>query len=206
MTPDLQMLETELRDFHAAALDDSFLSRMEAAADGTITELTSEEVRFEAFLRQNSPTAIQPDFLTKLGTIVHDVPFAVNEKVVLFPKKNHAQKPDRKQRSMWAAAAAVAFIGGITAMMIPSGNQPNTNVVKAPANTNHSSTKLTPASFNRDLSEVSDEGIVWKDNKKPHRLVRVLCKDQVTLKDADGRTYQVEQPRVEYMLVPAETD
>jgi hypothetical protein len=28
----------------------------------------------------------------------------------------------------------------------------------------------------------------------------------VTLKDANGRTVQVEQPRVEYMLVPAKTD
>ena len=30
--------------------------------------------------------------------------------------------------------------------------------------------------------------------------------DLVTLKDAAGRTYQVEQPRVEYILVPAQTD
>jgi hypothetical protein len=34
----------------------------------------------------------------------------------------------------------------------------------------------------------------------------VVYKDLVTLKDASGRTVQVEQPRVEYMLVPAKTD
>jgi hypothetical protein len=28
----------------------------------------------------------------------------------------------------------------------------------------------------------------------------------VTLKDPSGRTYQVEQPRVEYIFVPAKTD
>ncbi len=206
MTPDPPTLEAELRDFHAAALDEKFLNRMEAAADGTLAELTSEEIRFETFLRQTSPAPIHPDFLTNLEAIVRDVPFAVNEKIVLFPKKNHEQQPLKKQRSMWAAAAAVALIGGITALTIPSGNQTKTAVVKTPSTINFASAKLTPASFNRDLSEVSDEGIIWKDNNSPHRLMRVVCKDQVTLKDANGRTYQIEQPRVEYMLVPAKTD
>jgi hypothetical protein len=206
MTPDSSTLEAELRDMHAAALDDAFLSRLEAAAEGTLTELNSEEIRFEAFLRQTSPAAIAPDFLAKLENVVSDVAFPVNEKIVLFPKKNHAQKSQKKQRSMWAAAAAVAFIGGATALMIPAKNQLNGNVAKAPAPISQTSPKLTPASFNRDLGEVSEEGIIWKANNSPHRLMRVVCKDQVTLKDAHGRTYQVEQPRVEYMLVPAETD
>ena len=63
-----------------------------------------------------------------------------------------------------------------------------------------------PAGFNRGLSEVHDEGVVWKSNSQPHSVVRVVYKDLVTLKDASGRTVQVEQPRVEYMLVPAKTD
>jgi hypothetical protein len=37
-------------------------------------------------------------------------------------------------------------------------------------------------------------------------VVRVVYKDHVTLRDASGRTMEVEQPRVEYMLVPDKTD
>ena len=73
--------------------------------------------------------------------------------------------------------------------------------VARPANGN-----FVPASFNRGVSEVHDEGVVWKSNNQPHSLVRVVYKDKITLRDKQGRTFQVEQPRVEYMLVPAKTN
>jgi hypothetical protein len=34
----------------------------------------------------------------------------------------------------------------------------------------------------------------------------MIYKEQVTLKDANGRVYQMEQPRVEYILVPTKND
>ena len=40
---------------------------------------------------------------------------------------------------------------------------------------------------------------VWQADDDTVRILR-------TLKDANGATYQVEQPRVEYILVPAKTD
>jgi hypothetical protein len=79
------------------------------------------------------------------------------------------------------------------------------SVPSAPV-TNSANGNFVPAGFNRGLSEVHDEGVVWKSNSQPHSVVRVVYKDLVTLKDANGRTVQVEQPRVEYMLVPAKTD
>jgi hypothetical protein len=94
--------------------------------------------------------------------------------------------------------------------MIPTGKAPVNQTRLATKSsapvTASASGNLTPASFNRGLSEVHDEGVVWKSNNQPHTVVRVVYKDMITLKDANGRTIQVEKPRVEYMLVPAKTD
>ena len=209
MTPDQLSIEAELRELQAAALDEGLLLRLEAAADGSLTQLSREEIRFEAFLRETSPARLPNDFLAGLETIVHEVPFSMNDKVVLFPKANAVAKP-RKSRPMWGAAAAVALSGAITALMIPAGKPPtNTLSVTKPdtqAVNNTAAGNFVPASFNRGLSEVRDEGVVWKSNQQPHSVVRVVYKDIITLKDENGRTFQVEQPRVEYLLVPAKTD
>jgi hypothetical protein len=207
MTPDQPSLEAELRDLHAATLDEALLARLEAAADGTLTRLSPGESRFEELLRESSPARLSPRFTASLESILSEVPFPVDGKILLFPK---AAVRARQPRPIWGAAAAVALIGAITALMIPAGKAPvnptrqvavTSPPVTAPANPN-----LVPASFNRGLSEVHDEGVVWKSNNQPHTVVRVVYKDLLTLKDTNGRTFQVEQPRVEYMLVPAKTD
>ncbi len=213
MKQDHASLEAELRALQAAMLDDELLLRLEAAADGTQTQPTREELRFEESLRKHSPAPLSPAFLAQLEAVVHEVPFSVNEKIVLFPKGQQGkQKPAASaNRSMWGAAAAVAVIGAISAFMIPAGTAPqnvarqDTSPVSAPV-ANTDSGNLVPASFNRGVSEVSDEGIVWKSDNQPHSVVRVVYQDRITLKDAQGRTYQVEQPKVKYMLVPAKTD
>ena len=209
MTHDPPSLEVQLRELQASALDEALLSRLEAAADGTLTALSHEEIRFEAVLRKTSPAGLSADFLAQLEAIVHEVPFAVNEKIVLFPKANTAVHA-RRQRPLWGAAAAVALIGATTALLMPAGKTSDKLVsqvtqvsspVARPANGN-----FVPASFNRGVSEVHDEGVVWKSNNQPHSLVRVVYKDMITVRDKQGRTFQVEQPRVEYMLVPAKTN
>lgn len=214
MKQDHASLEAELRTLQAAMLDDELLLRLEAAADGTQTQLTREELRFEESLREISPARLSPDFLARLEAVMHEVPFSVNEKIVLFPKGQQGKQAPaaRGNRPMWAAAAAVAAIGAISAFMIPAGRAPqdvarqDTPQVSAPLAANTDSGNLIPASFNRGVSEVSDQGIVWKSNNQPHSVVRVVYQDRITLKDADGRTYQVEQPKVKYMLVPAKAD
>jgi hypothetical protein len=208
MTPDPPTLEAELRSLQATPLDDeALLARLEAAADGTLTELEPQELRFEEFLRHASPARITTDFLAELETIVQHVPFPINEKIVLFPKKNNASPSQQKPYPKWAAAAAVAIIGAASALLILPAKNSNPSIAQAaPTFISQKAANLVPASFNRDLGEVSEEGIVWKSNNQPHRVLRVAYKDQTTLKDSAGRTFQVEQPRVEYILVPAKTD
>jgi hypothetical protein len=209
MTPDQPALEARLRDLHAVALDESFLDRLEAAADGTWTTLSPQEISFEHQLRKISPVKLGPEFMAELEKIVRDVPFHADEKIVHFPTKM-ATSAARRQRPIWGAAAAVALIGAATALMMPSSkspdNKPRPVASASKPGAGYDSQNFIPASFNRNLSAVHDEGVIWKSNKQPHSVVRVIYKDQVTLKDANGRIVQVVQPRVEYMLVPAKAD
>lgn len=226
MNPELPDLDAELRGLRATALDEALLLRLEACADGTFAQLNSEELRFEAKLRETRPAPLDAAFLADLGKIFHEVPFPVNEKIVLFPKANNVANNAatgerlKRQRPMWAAAAAVALIGAATALLMPSGNTGpryagsekggGATTGRPPGITSppafNASNNIVPASFNRGVSEVNDEGIVWNGNNQPHNKVRVVYKDKMTVKEENGRTYQVEQPRVHYLLVPAHTD
>lgn len=209
MNPDLSSLEAQLRDLRPAPLDEALLSRLDAAADGTLAELTAEEIRFETGLRANRPAKLPADFLAELEGIVRGAPFAAEEKIVPFPHACPAVA--RRKRPRWAAAAAVALIGAASALLMPESKPISPIASQPPPQTstpipNTDNGGLVPAAFNRGVSEVRDEGIVWKSNNQPHNLVRVVYQDKATLKDRSGRIVEVERPRVEYMLVPARTD
>jgi len=211
MNPDHPSLEALLRELRAAPLDEALLSRLDAAAEGSLARLSPEETRFEAQLRGTAPAALSADLLARLENVVRDVPFETDKRIVPFPSARPAAAEHHRKRPMWAAAAAVALIGAASALLMPDGKSPAPVAVRT---TPHSSPPATgnlpgnfvPAAFNRGVSEVHDEGVVWKSNNQPHNLVRVVYKELTTLKDENGRTFQVEQPRVQYMLVPAKTD
>lgn len=206
MTPDSASLETELRKLQAATLDDAFFSRLDAAADGTLTVLSPEEIRFESFLRQTTAASLPRDFLAQLETVVFTTPFAVDEKILLFPKVGQKPAKPRKQTSIWAAAAAVALIGGLSALIIPEGKQPNDITHFQTSINPPNSGNFIPASFDRNLSNVKNEGTIWNDEQQPQSVIRVEYKDKIIYKDSMNRTFQIEQPRVQYMSVPAKTD
>ncbi len=209
MTHDPLSLEATLHDLQATMLDEAFLTRLEAAVDETLMQLSREEIRFEEFLREMKPAELTSDFIAQLEKVVHEIPFAVDEKIVLFPKANRSPSV-HNSRPMWAAAAAVALIGGLTALMIPTHKPSRSIAIRTTQDpalaTNTASGNFVPASFNSGISEVHDEGIVWNTKTQPHSVVRMVYKDSITLKDKIGRTFQVEQPRIEYILVPANTD
>ena len=43
--------------------------------------------------------------------------------------------------------------------------------------------------------------MIWQSNQQPHRVLKVVYQDRVTYRDPSGKTYQVEQPRVEPLLL-----
>ncbi len=208
MKQDPPTLDGELRKLQGASLDDAFLARLEGSAAGTWTELTRDEIQFEAYLRQFSPAGVPAEFLTRLVSVTRSVHFTVDEKIVLFPKEHDAGRASKKV-PIWAAAAAVAFIGAASALMIPSQNSSRPiaqNSLTSPAYPSAVPQNFVPATFNRGLSAVHDEGIVWKDNKQPQRLLRFVYMEKMTYKDANGRIVEVEQPKALYRLLPEKTD
>ncbi len=213
---DSKKLEQALRDLGPAPLGEDFLGRLEGAAEGTLAVLSAEEIRHEKALRAHRPLALPADFLACLEGVVADVPFVKDEKIVLFTKaaKTAPVAARRAQaRPMWAAAAAVALIGAATALFIP-GRQAVTGTVAArpvvldqAAGPISADPNFRAAGFTRGLGEVADQGVAWDGGAgQPHRVVRVKYLDRVTLKDKDGRTYEVEQPRFEYILIPEKVD
>lgn len=210
MPDDLATLEAELGRCCSAALDEELMQRLEACAGGIMEKLNSNEVQFEKILGRSRPAGLDADFLARLEAVVHEIPFAVDEKIVIFPKAavTHARQDSRPS---WSAAAAVAVIGAVSAFFVPTGKAPDAIVRQE--STPPPATRLAapfpnfaPASFNRGVSEVRDEGVVWESRNQPLTRVRVVYMDRIILKDARGRTVVVEQPRVEYMMLPAKTD
>lgn len=217
MSQDLSSLEKELNNLRAASLDEALLARMEACAAGSWTQLYPTEIALEKELRLSRPSGLDPELASRLESVLAAVPFHVDEKIVVFPKVSASSKAPvhkvRKDRA-WAAVAAVAVIGAFSAFLIPapgpgentagtggSGSSPSpAQASEAPA---VASGGLVPAGFNRGLSEASDHGVIWASGNRPHRVLKVVYQERVNFKDADGRTYQIEQPRVEYILVPA---
>jgi hypothetical protein len=207
MPHNLTSIETELRKLSAAPLDESLLARLEECAAGDWTTLSPGEAHFEQQLRGTPPAKLPASLMASLEATLEAIPFPVEQKIVRFPKQKTAP---RGNRGWWSAAAAVAITGALTAFFVPMGSKPakvagGPTPVPSPLSTSYAN-GLVPAGFNRGLSEASDQGVIWQSNDQPHRVVRVVYRDRVTMKDADGRTYQMEQPRVEYILMPEKTD
>ena len=212
ISSDTKELEQALRDLDPAALDQGFLARLGAAAEGHLVILTEAEIRFEKSLAGHVPAVLSPEFMRSLESVVAGVQFPVNNKIVLFPKTAPLQKRPaaRRNRPMWAAAAAVALIGGSAALLLPERAPGNSTLARNPSTTTAPSTSgpsnYTPYVFNTGFSDARDEGVSWHQADKPHRVVRVTYIDRITMKNAKGETFVVERPRTEVMLVPEKMD
>lgn len=105
-------------------------------------------------------------------------------------------------------AAAVALLGALAALLLDPVAEPMSadgrpDPSEAPSLSPRQD--IQPAQFSRDLSTAVDAGIIWPDNSQPHRVLKVVYTDRITMTREDGSSYQVEKPRVEYILVPAES-
>ena len=208
MSLDPSSLEAELRCLRPSALDRPLLERLEACTAHTWSELQPEESQLQQQLLTLAPAPVPPALLASLEAILLRVPFSDDHNIVRF-QKPQALSP-KIRRAWWSAAAAVALSGALAALMVPTRHSPS-NIAQAPAKPSATQPapatgNLVPAGFKRGLSEARDEGFIWPSNDQAHRVLKIVYKDHVTLKDADGKTYQVEHPRVEYILVPAKTD
>ncbi|MFD0895787.1 hypothetical protein KBB96_02300 [Luteolibacter ambystomatis] len=210
MNDDLHDIEACLASLRPAVPDSALLARLEQAAHGSLVRPTAEEMRMEALLGGHEPLTLPPDLMRSLEGIVANAPFHVDEKIVMFTKPNAAPAPVRRYRPM-AAAAAVALLGGLTALMMPAGKAPSTGPVRvagSPVTSNDD--RVAPASFSpsgygRDVQDAKDEGVIWK-NGRPYRVMRATFKEKASFTNSEGRKVEFEQPREELILVPEKID
>lgn len=209
--------EQKLSAMQPGKLDEGFMSRLVATAEGSICELNPEELEYENFLRAFAPRQMPAAQHASLVEAIRNTPFHVDEKIVLFHKSashlgGKVHKPaTRRFRFNLAAAAAVALLGSLSALLIPtqdlqiSGQQaPDQRV--APVTDSAVSKAYAPAGFNRNLRDTHDEGVIWNGANRPHRVLRFTYTDRMTLKNDQGETMQVERPREEYILIPEKLD
>ena len=208
MSHELSAFESDLQRLRAAPLDAALLERLDACTANTWTRPDPAATSIEQHLQQFTPAPLPPALLARLEAATRTTPFSGDQNIVRFPHAPTTATTSR--RTWWSAAAAVALAGGAAALLIPTSQElaPTSSNVPEPRVTQpvRDANKLIPAGFNRNLAEARDEGVVWQSNKEPHRVLKVVYMERVTLKDASGRTYQVDKPRVEYILVPAGND
>jgi len=211
--------EQELQGLNPCGLDDAFLSRLAACAEDGFTKLSAEETAYENSLRSVRPRNIQSALLETLHGRTGDAPFAVDEKIVLFNKSNKAKTAASKQakapniiRFNLAAAAAVALLGSLAALMLP--DKTPSDVPTASSETPVESfvplatspSNVAPAGYNRTLVGTSDEGVIWKNETQPFRVLRHTFSDRITTAGENGEPVQKEQPHIEYSLIPEKVD
>jgi len=190
-------LEEAMRELAPKRLDASLFGRLHAALDGASAPVDSVDATIEAMLTRHRPAPL-PDALK------HRLADAISPKVVAMPMRGRVI-PFRR----YAAAAAIALAGAVAALLAPIGD----NQVVATTDTEPPSAVIpladarafVPAGYARGLSEARDEGVVWKDNE-PHRVLRIVYLDTITLRNEAGEIVEVEQPRVEYIVVPKKID
>ena len=208
--------ERELSNLKPAGLDEDFLSRLTACAEGIHAHLSDDEAALETRLRALRPGAIPNALRSSLLDALGDTPFAVDDKILLFNKPSNGASVTGQKKSALrfniAAAAAVALLGSLAALMVPAETKDGQTAVTVDKSESLSPpfttapSMITPASFNRNPSETRDEGVIWRGKNQPHRVLRMTYMEMVTVLDAAGNPVSVERPRFEYVIVPEKID
>lgn len=210
--------ELELKSLVPAELDGGYLARLTACAEETYARVSGVEAAFENQLRAMRPARVPAVELDRLLGKIGDTPFAVNEKIVLFNKANAARAGASERggfrkilRFDIAAAAAVALLGSMAALMLPtdggaggpsaSGRESAEGSSSLAVSPSH----IAPVSRNRIFTGTVDEGVVWQSETQPLRVLRHTFNDRVT-RGGDGGVVSEDLPHVEYSLVPEKVD
>lgn len=196
-------LEAGLTALAPNALDEDFIIRLQGCAEGTWSSLLEDEIHFEHQLRAFPPAALDASYLDTLVAACSNASRTNQADVIQLGE----HRPFWKSRSGMAAAAAIALLGAVTALFVPHSTKksPGTIANTAMPVPTVSSSNFIPAGYNRNLSEARSEGVIWR-NREPHRIVRIVYTERVTLNNSKGERIELEQPRVEYVIVPAEVD
>lgn len=209
MDPEFQDIEDTLKGIRPAMPTPACMERLLAAVEGRLQETGGGMARLEQRLAAMTPLAVPGPVAEAMLERVSQVPFPLDEKVVLFPGGAKPAEPVRSRRPWYAAAAAVAVAGAFSAMMVeqpaakPNGSKDLTDGGAVPGRL---PSGFVPASVGSGVEQAKDEGVMWTADGKPMRLVRVIYMDRVKYHNERGEIIEVERPRVEVLMVPEKID
>lgn len=205
MDNEFQDLENTLKGLNPAAPDDACFERMMAALEGRLQGVAPDPV-IERDLSKLRPAPPSRGVSERMLETVSRAAFPVDRNVVLFPGKPKPAASPRSRRPWFAAAAAVAVAGAFTALMVEGPETAPAGPVAGSENTVRETKGFVPASMGSGLQDATDEGVAWTRDGRPMRMVKVVFRDRVQYRDKDGKIIEVEQPRVEYLMVPENID
>jgi len=187
-------LENALARTIPSRLNARLLDRLTRVLDSASAPVSAVDEDFVEMLSSRQPAAMSEPLMSRLASLADAASAAIDmpraEKVVPFRR--------------YAAAAAIALAGAVAALLAPiNRNPPAVAEQEAPATSGFSGNTrgFVPAAYERGLSDARTEGVIWRDNA-PHRVLRIVYTDTITLRNEAGETVEVEQPRVEYIVVP----
>lgn len=207
-------LEQLLRSLEPSGLRESTLDRLEQAMCGSVAMDPSMQA-LESDLLDLRPRALAEPSLERLMTIVRDVPFALDQKVVLFPGARKETIPMRSSRSGWqrvAAMAAMAALGALAALWTPVADHKPVIVEAAPkmpvgqSPVHASRHGIVATSFGTGIEHAEDEGVIWTPDHQPKRVLRFEYQDRVLVRDKNGVDRMLFIPREERFVVPEKVD
>ena len=166
--------------------------------------MDAELKKFEEDLERLCPVAMPDGMIARMEAAMDGWQDQTEEKVVPFPV--HEEGSHGASRSgFWAAAAAVAVLGALVALFVPSGGQDRLADNRG-FNPSYSPASFSPVGASSNIVAASDEGFVVTRDAVPHRAVRVEYMDRIELKGNQGQILQVESPRVRIVLIPVRVD
>lgn len=227
LSAELLKLEQQLQTLVPCSIPQGMMNRIEQSMLATGESSPPAEDDFddlEIHLGHIAPTAMPEDMLGRMVRAMdrwHEhVP--VEEKVVPFGEKqtSTAERQQARKR-MFAAAAAVALLGAVTALTLPRFSK-DPQISTASVASTHTITHdpgntvmvdvaprdalFLPDSLSHKVTKTSDHGVVMTRDNTPHRCIRVDYIDRIKVQDDEGREIEIERPGVDYMLLPVETN
>lgn len=234
---DLRSLEAQLRSLTPKSLSDPALQRMEKIMEqsGDLPLLDSESATesmmdltdVEMCLSQMAPAALSNDVLTRMTRAMDNwqdtsaqTQETESDNVLQLTQKS---RPARRgsSRGMFAAAAAVALMGAIAALTLPSLQKNSSSSVTAQQTPDGhgqasgavlSDSPVDPNAWmasdglSHKVTNTSEKGIILSRDNTPHRCIRVDSMEKLKVKDSNGREIEIMRPTVNYMLIPVETN
>jgi len=197
MNCDDAMLEEALCALAPSRLDPRLFGRLHDSLEHASARVESADATIETMLAAHRPACLTDALMQRFVDVIPSnvIGMASPGRMIVFRR--------------YAAAAVIALVGAVAALLAPIGGKQSAATTAsestAPIIPLAEARQFVPAGYARGLSEARDEGVVWKDNA-PHRVLRIVYTDTITLRNEAGEIVEVEQPRVEYIVVPKKID